>query len=220
MQNQIRRIGTVGTASRILVGLGLLYLALADGLSWGLTWREAGLGLVGFPAVMVALGLTARRFAGRPVRFMGPARARPKHGRDRRAVPVRLHRGCGRAVLRGNDVRRHLAGAAGVRGDGALELDPPARRPDRLPDLRADRRAGGRPERPHSQPRIVGRRLYAIGVRAKEQAVSPDTETDRRPESAERQERQAEMLASFGLLHLVACLGSALLVVIAINPLD
>lgn len=72
MQKQIRRIGTIGTASRIAVGFGLLYLALADGLSWGLTWREAGLGLVGFPAVMVALGLAARRFAGRPVQFMGP----------------------------------------------------------------------------------------------------------------------------------------------------
>lgn len=72
MQKQIRRIGTIGTTSRVLVGLGLLYLALADGLSWGLTGREASLGLVGFPAVMVALGLAARRFAGRPVQFMGP----------------------------------------------------------------------------------------------------------------------------------------------------
>ena len=72
MQKQMRRIGTIGTASRIIVGLGLLYLALADGLSWGLTWHEAVLGLVAFPGVMVALGLAARRFAGRPVRFMGP----------------------------------------------------------------------------------------------------------------------------------------------------
>jgi hypothetical protein len=72
MQKHMRRIGTIGTASRLVVGIGLLYLALADGLSWGLTWREAGLGLVGFPAVMVALGLAARRFAGRPVHFMGP----------------------------------------------------------------------------------------------------------------------------------------------------
>lgn len=68
----MRRIGTIGTTSRVLVGLGLLYLALADGLSWGLTWREALLGLVGFPAVMVVLVMAARRFARRPVRFMGP----------------------------------------------------------------------------------------------------------------------------------------------------
>jgi hypothetical protein len=49
MQRHTRRIGTIGTTSRVLVGLRLLYLALADGLSWGLTWREALLGLVGFP---------------------------------------------------------------------------------------------------------------------------------------------------------------------------
>ena len=72
MADMKRRIGTIGTTSRVLVGLGLLYLALADGLSWGLAWREAALGLLGFPAVMVALGLAARRFARRPVHFMGP----------------------------------------------------------------------------------------------------------------------------------------------------
>ena len=72
MQRHTRRIGTIGTTSRVAVGLGLLYLALADGLSWGMTWREALLGLVAFPGVLVALGLAARRFAGRPVQFMGP----------------------------------------------------------------------------------------------------------------------------------------------------
>lgn len=56
MQKQIRGIGTIGTASRVVVGLGLLYFALADGLSWGLSWREAGLGLVAFPAVMSGSG--------------------------------------------------------------------------------------------------------------------------------------------------------------------
>jgi hypothetical protein len=50
--------------------------------------------------------------------------------------------------------------------------------------------------------------------------VSPGTETERRPETAETQERQPEILANFGLLHLVACLGTALLVVIAINVFD
>jgi hypothetical protein len=72
MQKQIRRIGTIGTASRVVVGIGLLYFALADGLSWGLSWRDVALGLVAFPAVMIALGLAARHFAGRPVQFMGP----------------------------------------------------------------------------------------------------------------------------------------------------
>jgi hypothetical protein len=67
-----RRIGSIGTASRVLVGLGLLYLALADGGSWGLAWHEALLGLVAFPAVMVALGLGARLVGVGPVRFDGP----------------------------------------------------------------------------------------------------------------------------------------------------
>jgi hypothetical protein len=67
-----RRIGTFGAVSRVLVGVGLLYLALADGGSWGLAWHEALLGLVAFPAIMLAVGLAARRFAGRPVHFMGP----------------------------------------------------------------------------------------------------------------------------------------------------
>jgi hypothetical protein len=67
-----RRIGTIGTASRVVVALGLLYLALADSGSWGLAWHEAALGLVAFPALMVGVGLAARRYARGPVRFTGP----------------------------------------------------------------------------------------------------------------------------------------------------
>ncbi len=68
-----RRIGRVGTVSRVIVGLGLLYLAFTHGgLSWKLTWHDAVLGLIAFPAVMVATGLAARRFAGRAVHFTGP----------------------------------------------------------------------------------------------------------------------------------------------------
>jgi len=67
-----RRIGTIGTAVRVLAGLSLLFGALADGLAWGLAWHSAVLGLVAFPAVMVGVGLAARRFAGGPVRFIGP----------------------------------------------------------------------------------------------------------------------------------------------------
>src|SRR5919106_4849880 len=67
-----RRIGSSGTVSRVLVGLGLLYLALADGASWGLATHEAMLGLVAFPAAMVTLGLSARLLGAGPVRFDGP----------------------------------------------------------------------------------------------------------------------------------------------------
>jgi hypothetical protein len=56
----------------LLLGLGLLYLGLADGASWGLAWHEALLGFVAFPAVMLVFGLGARLLAEGPVRFDGP----------------------------------------------------------------------------------------------------------------------------------------------------
>jgi hypothetical protein len=84
MPKHVRRIGRIGTASRVLVGLGLLYLALADGLTWDLTWGEAVFGVAVFPAVMVAIGLAARRFAGRPVHGPRPPRRRRRGGARRR----------------------------------------------------------------------------------------------------------------------------------------
>ena len=68
-----RRIGPIGTTSRVLGGLGLLYLALSDGdPSWGLHWYDAVLGLAVLPALMLGIGLAASRFASGPVRFTGP----------------------------------------------------------------------------------------------------------------------------------------------------
>jgi hypothetical protein len=68
-----RRIGPAGTASRMPVALGLLYLAGgADGLSWSVEWYEPALGLVALPALTVLMGLAARRYAPRPLRFTGP----------------------------------------------------------------------------------------------------------------------------------------------------
>ena len=70
----LRRIGPIGTASRALAGLALLYLALSDGgrLSWDLRWYEVVLGVGVLPAVMLGIGLAARRLADGPVRFTGP----------------------------------------------------------------------------------------------------------------------------------------------------
>ena len=70
----LRRIGPIGTVSRALAGLALVYLALSDGgrLSWDLRWYEVALGLGVLPAVMLAIGVAASRFADGPVRFTGP----------------------------------------------------------------------------------------------------------------------------------------------------
>jgi hypothetical protein len=63
-----RAIGPIGTASRVLVGLFALYLALidgpplADGFEWSLTWYDAALGLLFLPGAAIAFGLLARRY--------------------------------------------------------------------------------------------------------------------------------------------------------------
>jgi hypothetical protein len=67
-----RRIGPIGTVSRAVVGLGLLYLAGgASGLSWDVEWYDPIIGLVALPAIMVAVGVAARRYAAGPLRFTG-----------------------------------------------------------------------------------------------------------------------------------------------------
>jgi hypothetical protein len=73
MTTKVRSIGPVGTTLRVVVGLGLLYLAGgADGLSWGVEWYDPLLGLVALPAITLALGLGARRYAAESVGFDGP----------------------------------------------------------------------------------------------------------------------------------------------------
>ena len=69
-----RGIGPVGTALRIAGGLGLLYLAVGAGgpSDWGVEWYDPVIGFVALPALAISLGLAARRYAARPVRFDGP----------------------------------------------------------------------------------------------------------------------------------------------------
>jgi hypothetical protein len=73
-----RAIGPIGTASRVLVGLLALYLALidgppfADGFEWSLTWYDAALGLLVLPGAAIVFGLLARRHGSAPVRLTGP----------------------------------------------------------------------------------------------------------------------------------------------------
>jgi hypothetical protein len=69
-----RRIGPIGTVARVLLGLALLTLAYLNkpaGLLGGLQLHDLLLGLVGLPAASVAVGLLARRYHSRPLRFSG-----------------------------------------------------------------------------------------------------------------------------------------------------
>jgi hypothetical protein len=73
MHMNTRRIGPIGTATRVLGAAGLLYLAFFDGASWGLEWYDAAVGLGVLPAAEIAFGLGAGRYASGPVRFTGSA---------------------------------------------------------------------------------------------------------------------------------------------------
>jgi hypothetical protein len=50
--------------------------------------------------------------------------------------------------------------------------------------------------------------------------MSLKNETTRHPERASTDERRPDGLASFGLLHLAACLATAIAVIIAISLVD
>jgi hypothetical protein len=70
--SKTREIGRVGTALRVVVGLGLLYLAGAvEGGSWDVSWFDPLVGFIALPGVMAALGLAARRYASGPIHFTG-----------------------------------------------------------------------------------------------------------------------------------------------------
>lgn len=73
MQMKNRRIGRIGTTTRLLGAAVLLYLAFFDGASWGLERYDVAVGLGVLPAAMIAFGLGARRYASGPVRFTGSA---------------------------------------------------------------------------------------------------------------------------------------------------
>src|SRR5262249_24751679 len=66
-----RRIGPIGTTTRLIAAAALLYLVLFDGTSWGLRWYDAVLGLVVLPALILALALVARHRGTGPIRLPG-----------------------------------------------------------------------------------------------------------------------------------------------------
>jgi hypothetical protein len=73
MQLKGRRIGPIGTTTRLVVAAGLLYLAFFDGMSWGLEWYDVAVGLGALPAAVIAFGFVARHYASGPVRLTGSA---------------------------------------------------------------------------------------------------------------------------------------------------
>jgi hypothetical protein len=75
MHTKTRRIGPIGTTTRLLAAAGLLYLALFDGTSWGLEWYDAAVGLGALPAAVIAFGLVARHYSSGSVRLTGSAGA-------------------------------------------------------------------------------------------------------------------------------------------------
>jgi hypothetical protein len=73
MERKTRRIGPIGTTTRLIAAAGLLYLALFDGTHWGIEWYDAAVGLAILSVGALAFGLAARRYASGPVRFTGSA---------------------------------------------------------------------------------------------------------------------------------------------------
>ena len=73
MTTKKREIGPIGTAVRVVSGLGLLFLAGGASIaSWDIEPQDALIGLIALPALAVGLGLAARRYAHGPIHFTGP----------------------------------------------------------------------------------------------------------------------------------------------------
>ena len=98
-----RRIGRIGTVARVVVGLALLHVALADrpvGVIWGLERHEVVLGWIVFPTVMMAV----HRCGGSVRELRG----------ERCSVRDSVYDGGGGVVLRHITARRRLAGSPWV----------------------------------------------------------------------------------------------------------
>jgi hypothetical protein len=67
-----REIGPVGTALRLAVALGLLYLAGAvEGGSWDVNWFDPLVAFIALPGVMLVIGMIARSRDRGQIRFTG-----------------------------------------------------------------------------------------------------------------------------------------------------
>ncbi len=71
--NRKRAIGVAGTIGRVLLGLGLIYLAFTDGgkPEWGLQWQGPVLGLIVFPAALLLFQAVRLRFTNETLSATG-----------------------------------------------------------------------------------------------------------------------------------------------------
>lgn len=69
----MRRIGPVGTWSRVIVGAGLVVVGFLGALRpSGVAWYQLIVGLVALPALMTGLGVAVGHYRSRPLRLTGP----------------------------------------------------------------------------------------------------------------------------------------------------
>ena len=162
MHMNTRRIGRIGTTTRLLAAAGLLYLAFFDGASWGLEWYDAAVGLGVLPAAMIAFGLGARRYASGPVHFAGSA-GTTANCLILIALAVNPYTAGGAALFYATTLLVAAWRAQPrLRGHRALERDPRPRRPGRLPGLLANRQGRGTSQRTkvgEGTPAATGRLL-------------------------------------------------------------
>ncbi len=71
--NRKRAIGVAGTIGRVLLGLGLIYLAFTDGgrPEWELAWYSSVLGLIAFPVALLVFQAVRLRFTNETLNATG-----------------------------------------------------------------------------------------------------------------------------------------------------
>ncbi|MGH3259148.1 MAG: hypothetical protein ACRDOU_27745 [Streptosporangiaceae bacterium] len=69
----VRRIGPIGTWSRVVVGVGLVVVGFLGTIHpSGIAWYEIVLGLVALPLLMVVVALIVGHYRSSPLRLTGP----------------------------------------------------------------------------------------------------------------------------------------------------
>lgn len=140
--NRQRSIGPVGTLARIIVGGGLIALALWNPEPWngrGFEWYDPVLGLIAFPAVILAAQWLRTRFATEVLEATQPIAYCLNIALGALLVRGGIHSRCLSAFLRHGHATGCVPRLRRLRGPLYLELAPAPRRPSWLPPLLAVR---------------------------------------------------------------------------------